>query len=63
MNTNFPSDGNTLSGTVGGTLLVMLVQISAGEVMKTICLAAIGAIVSFGVSVLLKWMINRTGKK
>ena len=63
MNTNFPSDGNTLSGTIGGTCQVMLVQISTGEVMKTICLAAIGAIVSFAVSVLLKWVINRTGKK
>lgn len=43
----------TKAGTLGGTFLVLLLQISSGELVKTALLAAVGATVSFGVSYLL----------
>jgi hypothetical protein len=42
---------------VGGTLLVLL-QLMPGEVMKTTLLAFIGAVVSFGTSLLLKCIVK-----
>lgn len=55
--------GNTLSGTIGGTLLVIF-NLHAEEVTKTALLAAIGAMVSFAMSYSLtaigKWMRNRS---
>lgn len=53
----------TLAGTAGGTLLVVLLQIGQGEVFKTVLLAAIGATVSFCVSVFLKWLCRRFKQK
>ena len=47
------------AGTAGGALLVILVNIRPGEIGKTALLAAIGAIVSFSVSLLLKWLVKR----
>jgi mannitol-specific phosphotransferase system IIBC component len=44
---------------VGGTLLVVLVQITSGEVLKTAVMAAVGAVVSFGVSWLLQRVVKR----
>lgn len=49
---------STLFGTVTGTLFSMTVAISPGDILKTALLAAIGAIASFLVSVLLKWITN-----
>jgi len=46
------------AGTAGGTLLVVVLQISAGELLKTGCLAAVGAVVSFGVSLGLKFLVR-----
>jgi hypothetical protein len=59
MNTNFPSDGNIRSGTIGGTVLVLLLQLTTSEMLKTAVLAAIGAAVSFIVSLLLKWLVRK----
>lgn len=44
----------TKAGTVGGTLLSVLSQINSGDVFQTCVLAAVGATVSFVVSLLLK---------
>lgn len=55
----FNADGHTKAGTAGGTLLAVLLQVSGGEVVKTIVLAAIGAAVSFMVSLALKWGLRR----
>jgi mannitol-specific phosphotransferase system IIBC component len=63
MNTGSPSDGNIKSGTIGGTLLVLLMQLTSGEVVKTALLAAVGAAVSFAVSVLLKWLVRKVNKR
>lgn len=51
------------SGTLTGTALALIVQITNAEVLKTIIMAAIGAAVSFVVSysikILLKWIHKR----
>lgn len=47
------------AGTVGGTLLSVLANIHSGDISKTIVLAAVGAVVSFVVSLGLKWLAGR----
>lgn len=49
---------STKAGTFGGTLFVVLLQIQTAELLKTVVLATTGAIVSFSVSVLMRWMIR-----
>lgn len=63
MNTGFPSDGPTTSGTVGGFLLVWLLQIQPGQLVETVILSAVGAAVSFSVSLALKWLFRRFRQK
>jgi hypothetical protein len=63
MNTGFPSDGNIKSGTIGGTMLVLLMQLTSAEVVKTALLAAVGAAVSFIVSMVMKWLLRRLKKR
>ena len=50
-------DTGTKAGTIGGTFLTVAANIQHGDVLKTIVLAAIGAIVSFSVSLLMKLLI------
>jgi len=50
--------GGTIAGTVSGTALTVLVNIGSSDILKTAMLAAIGAVVSFSVSVLLKWLFK-----
>jgi putative flippase GtrA len=59
MENNANVDASTKAGTIGGTLLVLLLHISSEELIKTVLLAAVGAVVSFGVSFLLNKMIKR----
>ena len=47
------------AGTAGGIVTILLVNINSGEILKTIALAALGAVVSFTVTICLKWMIRR----
>ncbi len=47
------------AGTLGGTLLVIIIQIQQGELIKTAILASIGAVVSFGVTTLLRWVMKK----
>jgi len=54
MDQNFEIDGSTKAGTAGGTLLILFVHLTTGEILKTILLAFIGAVVSFLVSLILK---------
>ncbi len=51
------------AGTIGGTFLTVVVNIKGEDVIKTIILAAIGAAVSFSVSMLLKVAVKRFRKK
>lgn len=55
-------DGTTKRGTAGGTLLTILANITSEDLIKTVILAAVGAVVSFGVTLLLKLLIKRFKK-
>lgn len=55
-------DGTTKRGTAGGTLLTIFANISSEDLIKTAILAAIGAVVSFGVTLFLKFLIKRLKK-
>jgi mannitol-specific phosphotransferase system IIBC component len=55
-------DNTTKAGTASGTLLSIFANINSGDVLKTAILAAIGAVVSFSVTLLLKLLIKRLKK-
>ena len=55
-------DNTTKAGTAGGTLLTIFGTISSQDILKTVVLAAIGAVVSFSITVLLKSIIKRLRK-
>jgi hypothetical protein len=46
------------SGVIGGTLLSTVFNISLNYVIFTVVIAVMGAVVSFGVSSLLKWLFT-----
>lgn len=50
------NDNTTIIGTISGTLLSVGVTIDPQDYLKTVVLAAVGAAVSFVVSVFLKWV-------
>lgn len=52
----------TLMGTAGGTFLSIAPNLSSDDIVKTIILASVGAIVSFTISLLLK-ILNKKHKK
>ena len=56
---NLSPSANERAGTLGGTLLVLLLQIRSEEILKTVVMAAVGAAVSFGVSNLLQRVVKR----
>ncbi len=56
-------DQTTKAGTIGGTLLVVIIQIRGDELIKTAILAAVGASVSFGVTLLWKKALQRMRRK
>ena len=47
------------NGTVGGVLLIFLANITSGDLVKTVVLAATGATVSYLVSWGMKWLMER----
>ena len=49
------SDYSTVTGTIGGTLLTIGATIQIDDIVKTIILDSVGAIVSFLISRFLKW--------
>jgi mannitol-specific phosphotransferase system IIBC component len=53
------TNSHTLMGTAGGTILSMLPNLHSADVLKTVLLAAIGAVVSFTISLILKKIINK----
>jgi len=57
------NSGNpTLIGTAGGTVLSVLPNLHSEDVFKTVVLATIGAIVSFVLSVVLKFIVRKYKK-
>jgi len=59
MNDNLHIDGSTRIGTIGGTLLVTLLNIWHNDIVRTIGFAALGASVSFFVSLFWKILVRR----
>ncbi|NDP27276.1 MAG: hypothetical protein GZ087_07620 [Flavobacterium sp.] len=53
------SHHHTLMGTTGGTFLSVLPNLHSEDVYKTVVLAAIGAVVSFTISMILKYLIKK----
>ena len=62
MASNHHIEGGTILGTVSGTGLTLLANIGSSDLLKTAVLAAIGAVVSFCVSVSLKWLAKKLRK-
>lgn len=52
------SNTGTKAGTVGGTLLTVFYNIRSEDIVKTIVLAGVGAVVSFLVSLFLKTILK-----
>jgi len=55
-------DNKTLMGTAVGTFLSIVPNLSSDDIVKTVVLATVGAIVSFTISLLLK-SLNGKHKK
>ena len=55
-------DNTTKTGTAGGTLLTILANISGQDILKTIILAAIGAVVSFLITLVMKFLMKKFWK-
>jgi len=56
------SSNPTLIGTAGGTFLSVLPNLHSEDIFKTVLLATIGAIVSFMISMVLKFFIKKHKK-
>jgi len=56
MDNNPILEGTTRRGTLSGTILVLLLGIRGDDLLKTAVLAALGAVVSFAVSLALRWL-------
>jgi hypothetical protein len=52
-------DSTTKAGTAGGILLTIFANISGEDLLKTAVLAGVGAVLSFEVTLCLKFMIRR----
>ena len=56
------TSNSPLVGTVSGTFLSMMPNLQSEDVMRTIVLAIIGAVVSFSISILLKKLVRKHKK-
>ena len=54
---------NQSAGTFGGTILAIVGVVDPGDMLKTAIIAAIGAVVSFIVSAILKRLFKAKKKK
>ena len=59
MNNQMPIDSDTRAGTIGGMLLIILLNIFSNDIVRTIAFAALGASVSFFVSLFWKYAVKR----
>lgn len=62
MSTHNNIESGTILGTVSGTVLTVVVNVGSSDVLKTVILAGLGAVVSFSVSLLLKWLVKKLNK-
>jgi hypothetical protein len=59
MSTHNNIESGTILGTVSGTVLTVAVNVGSSDIVKTVILAGLGAVVSFCVSLLLKWLVKK----
>ena len=59
MSTHHNIESGTILGTVSGTVLTVMVNVGSSDILKTVILASLGAVVSFSVSLLLKWLVHK----
>ena len=62
MSTHNNIESGTILGTVSGTVLTVAVNVGSSDIIKTVVLAGLGAVVSFSVSLLLKWLVKKIKK-
>lgn len=62
MSTHNNIESGTILGTVSGTALTVAVNVGSSDILKTVILAGLGAVVSFSVSLLLKWLVKKLKK-
>ena len=62
MSTHNNIESGTILGTVSGTVLTVAVNVGSSDIIKTVILAGLGAVVSFSVSLLLKWLVKKLKK-
>lgn len=55
-------DSTTKTGTASGTLLTIFANITKEDLIKTAILAAVGALVSFSITLVLKFVIKHFKK-
>ncbi len=60
---NPTGDSTTINGTVVGTGFTLLATVDGQDIVKTIVLASLGAVVSFMVSKVLKYVWEKIRKK
>ena len=63
MSDHFNIDTNTRTGTIGGTMTAIFLNILQNDIIRTIGFAALGATVSFFVSLGWKWFIKELKRK
>jgi cell division protein FtsW (lipid II flippase) len=63
MSDHFNIDANTRTGTIGGMMTAIFLNILQNDIIRTIGFAALGATVSFFVSLGWKWLIRRYKKR
>lgn len=62
MSTHNNIESGTILGTISGTVLTVVVNVGSSDILKTVILAGLGAVVSFSVSLLLKWLVKKLKK-
>ncbi len=62
INMEHSDDNTTLIGTLSGTILSVVAMFDAGDIIKTVIMATIGAVVSFLVSRGLRWIWGKWRK-
>jgi len=59
MNEPMQIDSNTRAGTIGGTLLIVILNAFTNDIIRTVLFAGLGASVSFFVSLFWKYITRR----
>ena len=55
-------DNSIRAGTAGGTFLAFIANLGKDDILKTMVLTMIGAVVSFVVSIVLQFIVSRFKK-